>query len=1022
MRNFILYNIVVFLGYFIPGKLGFFLALPPDASTAIWPSSGFGAAGVLILGYQTLPGVFLGSFVLNLTEQLSASQFLSSEIFISVIRSSGIALGAMCESFLVARIIKKYIGFPTAMTHWSTAIILCVAGLIGTIPSPTIAIASLFLTGAIPASAIMYNWWYWWVGNNLGIATVLPILVTLYTPVMYISTNRKVNVAILLSIVLALVMIVFINSAKYEEQKLQNNLELIIKNSTSKLDGIIATKLREIETIKSYFESSEEVEKSEFANFVRLFWEKEPSIGSIQWVSAGTKGNKISSLNVVYSEPEQRTEGEIGRNLLAVKRVRDTIDHARDKINKLLITEIIRDHGLNHNVFSVLFPVYGSSNQSLHSISNLKGFVVGTYVLDELVKEVVNYLRLSGVEIEIFQRGHSLRNNDLVYKSFNDDKKFLLNTVSNIHVGDKIWQVSYSQTAEYLVEHKEWYLWYMLLGGLIFTSMASVLTLVITGNSDSINNFVKKQTSDLKESEMRFQLAVKGTRDGIWDWVNIKHEEQYWSPQFYQLLGYKPGEIQPTYSNFVDMVHPDDVVEFKSVFKSNITKGQTFDIEHRMIKKTGKYCWYQSRGITIVDQDTRVTRMTGSIADISDRKNTERKLKQAKEEAESATRMKSEFLATMSHEIRTPMNGIIGTAELVSDTALTKQQKGYLDNILYSAENLLEILNDILDFSKIEAGKMELEMVPFDLKRASKEVLDLLTPRALQKGLKLNLMYKPGTPEYLIGDSMRIRQILHNLVGNAIKFTETGGITITIENQPLVKAAKGKAILLVSVKDSGLGLTKEQRRTIFNKFVQADSSTTRKFGGTGLGLAICQMLVSMLGGEIGVDSEPGKGSTFSFTLALDTTSKDSIKDKSVKMRDDLDHGVTTPIKVMLAEDNRINAEFAKEMLEKLKCEVVVVKHGREALEILQNDRTFNMVFMDCQMPIMDGFEATKKVLEYEKEAQLKHIPIIALTANAMKGDKEKCIQAGMDDYLSKPVRQRDFTMIIKKFLGRSNKK
>ncbi len=221
---------------------------------------------------------------------------------------------------------------------------------------------------------------------------------------------------------------------------------------------------------------------------------------------------------------------------------------------------------------------------------------------------------------------------------------------------------------------------------------------------------------------------------------------------------------------------------------------------------------------------------------------------------------------------------------------------------------------------------------------------------------------------------------------------------------------------MVSVQDTGVGLTKEQRRSIFNKFVQADSTTTRKFGGTGLGLAICQMLVSMMGGEIGVDSEPGQGSIFSFTLLLDIASKDSIEDKSLIIVDDLDHGITTPIRVLMAEDNRINAEFAKEMLEKLKCDVVSIRNGKEAVDILQKDREFHLIFMDCQMPIMDGFEATRQVREHEKKNNLTHIPIIALTANAMKGDKERCIQAGMDDYLSKPVRQKNFAEMIRKWL------
>ena len=405
-------------------------------------------------------------------------------------------------------------------------------------------------------------------------------------------------------------------------------------------------------------------------------------------------------------------------------------------------------------------------------------------------------------------------------------------------IGERIWTIKFQQTKEYLVSHKEWHLWYLLLVGLGIQVLVSILTLIITGYSDEIEGFVKKQTFDLKESETRFQLVVKGTRDGIWDWVNTSKEEQYWSPQFFRLLGYEARELEANRSNFMKIIHPEDIEAVEAIFNSQIFKGRTFDIEHRMLKKSGKYNWYQFRGIITVDRDYGTKRMTGSITDISDRKTTEKKLKQAKEEAESATRMKSDFLATMSHEIRTPMNGIIGTTELVLDTDLTQQQRGYMDNVLYSAENLLEILNDILDFSKIEAGKMDLEMNPFDFKRASQEVIDLLTPRILQKNLKLSLVYKNDAQEYLIGDSMRIRQILYNLVGNAIKFTESGGVTIIVENQASVTPPKGKAMLLISVQDTGLGLTKEQRRSIFNKFVQADSSTTRKFGGTGLGIMV----------------------------------------------------------------------------------------------------------------------------------------------------------------------------------------
>ncbi len=1045
-----IFNIfVLFLAYFIPGKLGFLLALPPDGSTAIWPSSGFASAGVILLGYGSLPGVFIGSLLLNLHHKLTIAEIFSPAVFDYLTKASFIALGALLESFAVAYIVRRFIGFPSSFSHWKDVIILFIfAGLIGSVPSPTIGVATLYVMGYVSMNSFMYNWVSWWTGNSLGIIAITPVLVTIFSPHEYISNKRKLFIAIPLISVLSLISLAFVNTNKYEQRKLQQSLEQEAKHTIVQLENRIQTKFKQITSIDSFFNASSNVTRKEFKKFLQNSIEESSWLYSIKWIpkvtnsnvhtiisdakkdgfkgfkikSEGNSDEKIGKFPILYSESKNHSSDNLGIDIMSNPDLRPDLLKSIST-GKMVATKVIDINENNEllRIFTIYRPIY-KKYQSLDTEEkrkqNIIGFISGTYVINTIIAQYAQELREKGIELNVFDHTHNFADTNLIYSSYEGSPEFLLETAICIDVAGRIWTVKFQQTEEYLVTNKKWHLWYLLIAGLTLQTLTAILTLIITGYSATIEILVKKKTADLEESEHRFQLAVKGTKDGIWDWENTSKDKQYWSPQFYKLLGYENNELEAKQSVFMSMIHSEDLEAVQKAFNAHIYKGRTFDIEHRMRKKSGKHGWFQSRGIIIVDPKTNNKRMTGSISDISDRKNTEKKLQQAKEEAESATRMKSDFLATMSHEIRTPMNGIIGTTELVLDTELTTQQKGYLDNVLYSAENLLEILNDILDFSKIEAGKMEIELHPFNIRRASQEVIDLLLPKAQQKNLKLILDFKTDTNEFIIGDSMRIRQILHNLVGNAIKFTEKGEVTITVENQRKVKTAKNKARLLISVADTGIGLTKEQRRAIFNKFVQADSSTTRKFGGTGLGLAICQMLVAMLGGEIGVESETGKGSVFSFSILVDITSKDQITDKAIDTgANALDHGVKTPIRVLMAEDNRINAEFAKEMLEKLKCDVTVVRHGREAYETLQKDREFDLIFMDCQMPIMDGFEATKNVREYESKNKYKHIPIVALTANAMKGDREKCIKAGMDDYLSKPVRQKYFAGMIRKWLG-----
>ncbi len=438
--------------------------------------------------------------------------------------------------------------------------------------------------------------------------------------------------------------------------------------------------------------------------------------------------------------------------------------------------------------------------------------------------------------------------------------------------------------------------------------------------------------------------------------------------------------------------------------------------------------------------------------EIDERKQAQVELERAKEAAETANRAKSEFLANISHEVRTPMNGIIGMTALLLDTDLGTEQREYLKMVKGSADSLLTLLNDILDFSRIEAGKFDLDQVDFNLRESLNETIRILAVRAHQKDLKLELEVSPSVPDVFEGDPNRLRQVLINLVGNSIKFTERGEIRVDVNMAEVGEIVSGpttnsdregrsdgpsgsfetsqheenvpspwqndQCVLQFSVSDTGIGIPQGKQGLIFAAFTQADGSTTRKYGGSGLGLTISAQLVELMGGKIWVKSEVGQGSTFEFTVRLRPQSASTFEPATpLPAPPNLLSEPRRALKVLIAEDNYANQTFALHILQKAGHEVVLAENGVKALAALERE-VFDLVLMDLQMPVMGGFEATAVIRQREKQSGTR-VPIIAFTAHAMKEDQQRCLEAGMDAYLSKPIRAKDLLDAIEELANKA---
>ena len=526
-------------------------------------------------------------------------------------------------------------------------------------------------------------------------------------------------------------------------------------------------------------------------------------------------------------------------------------------------------------------------------------------------------------------------------------------------------------------------------------------------------HYLKTELYELvRKDRAIFEFLQAGSLDGIWYWDVERQDQEWMSPRFKELFGYRDDEIPNTSEWWMANIFPEDRdLALDNFAKHLADASHPYDQIVRYRHRDGGTVWVRCRGLAVRNEKGEPIRLLGCHTDVTALKRAEEdlrsqaaELREAKDAAERANQAKSIFLANISHEIRTPLNGVIGMTELLGETALTPVQHDHLDAARESAEALLDIINDILDYSKIEAGKLVPDPYAFRLRERVEALVKSCAPRLHGRDVKLSHEVDADVPDGLVGDARLLRQVLANLLSNAVKFTRRGAIVLHVRRDEPVGAG---VLLRFEVSDTGIGIPPEKQKVIFEEFVQADASTTRRYGGTGLGLAIASRLVQALGGAIGLESEPGAGSTFHCTARFDLAAAGA--DEAPPARREV--AAVRPLRVLLVEDSVANQRVAVGFLEREGHAVRVEADGAAAVAACAAER-FDVVLMDLQMPEMDGYAAMAAIRRREEEGGAGCTPIMALTARASRSNEAACLAAGFDGYLLKPYRQRELLEAI----------
>ncbi|MXO64148.1 CHASE domain-containing protein [Altericroceibacterium endophyticum] len=1047
----VILSVLLSLTYLLGGLFGTQFAIPPGYASLVWPATGLGLIGILVGGNRLWPGIFLGSFLVVVA--VTVWRDLPASIPSVLARGSLVAIGATLQTVLAATLLRKRFSNGVELSDWRDCTALLLLGvLLPPVVKASFGVLALNFSGLLPWGWGVTNWWTWWRGDVLGVLVSLPaLLFSRYSPFEMRWRGSAFGVAaggaaIGLCLAVGLTFYMWKVAVEREYERAHESFVALTVDAEQALRHRLDTYDQVLEGAAAHFAVSDEVDMQEWQAYVARLdldntlpglhglgyfqrvedadlaaFEEQVRQKGIPDFKVHPKVERDEHYVITYLSPLERNKEAVGLDLAFNEGRRRAILRSRISGDTSLTSRIIlAQDSARGNGFLLLRPILPPSLRYQDSTRWVYAPLLAKAFLHRLTpRENMDY------ELSIYE-GSSIDNADLIYASISVDKleDYAFEQTRQITIAGQHWTLRWRSLPgfEYRIVSNQPLV--ILVTGLIVTLALAILLFTLLRREAIIRRKVTDATEELEAlaeerrlsaeelNEKNSMLVMTEAMAHVGHWhLDLNDNSVFWSEQTYVIHGRKSRQ-PPTIEEAFSYYHPDDVAHVQESVEIARSQAKPYGFEARIVQEGGDIRYIHVTAQVERGQDGQAKSLFGVIGDRTEEIQLRNELLVARDEAEAATVAKSAFLANMSHEIRTPMNGVIGFTELMLSDRLPDIQRKRAQLIAESGRAMMSLLNDILDISKIEAGQMVLTDEAVDLRHKLDACFKLIEPLAAQKGVSLEYEIASDVPTYIQGDGLRLRQIVLNLLGNAVKFTHEGGVKMHVE----IDRDGDEEWLSIAIADSGIGIPQDRLGHIFESFGQADSTTSKKYGGTGLGLAISQNLGQMMGGDISAKSRVGEGTTFTLRIPLIEAAVPQIDEDVQDSGDQID---TAGKRVLVAEDNDINQELTLSIIERLGLKADIAENGRQAVDMVMQARSdhtpYGGVLMDLQMPEMDGLEATRQLRKSGVTPE--ELPIIALTANAYPEDIAACLNAGMQHHVTKPVRLAELRSALRKWLS-----